>query len=83
MAIKKLYIAIECANDQEEQAAQEVLKQLSNMRIFDAKKLITYYPILKSREGTIRELFNLITTGGIKSLLSMRGMGLIKSLTSK
>lgn len=80
MAIKKLFIAIECANDEEEQAAQEVLKQLSNMRIFDAKKLITYYPILKSKERPIRELFGLVSDGGVKSLLSMKGISLIKSL---
>lgn len=81
MALKKLYIAIDCGNDQEEQAAQEVLKQISNMRIFDAKKLITYYPILKSREKGIRELFGLVSNGGVKSLLSMKGISLIKSLT--
>ncbi|MEF9922992.1 MAG: hypothetical protein RR854_00260 [Muribaculaceae bacterium] len=81
MALKKLFIVLECANDQEEQAAQEVLKQISNMRIFDAKKMITYYPILKSRERSIRELFGLVSSGGVKSLLSMKGISLIKSLT--
>lgn len=80
MALKKLFIVIDCDNEQEEQAAQEAFKQLSNMRILTAKKLITYYPILKSKEGTIRKLFDMVTSGGVKSLMSIQGMSLIKSL---
>ncbi|MEG0560711.1 MAG: hypothetical protein RR513_09390 [Muribaculaceae bacterium] len=83
MAIQKFYIAFDCETQEEADAAQEALKRISNMRILTAKKIITYYPILKSKEKEIKNIIRIIANGGVKALMSYEGALNIKSLKSK
>lgn len=83
MALRKFQIAIDCDSEEEFDAAQEALRQISGMRLLTAKKVITYYPLLRTKEKEIDRLFTLISKGGVKSLMSIEGAQLIRSLTSK
>lgn len=83
MALRKFQMAMECDSEEEFNAAQEALRQVSGMRLLTAKKVITYYPLLRTKEKEISRLFSLISKGGVKSLMSIEGAQLIRSLTSK
>lgn len=80
MALKKLYIVVDCENDEQKEAVQNALNELSNSRILTSRKIISMYPFWKKHQSELVELFNMIKTGGIKSLLSVRGGALINNL---
>lgn len=83
MALRKFQMAMDCDSEEEFNAAQEALRQISGMRLLTAKKVITYYPLLRTKEKEISRLFSLISKRGVKSLMSIEGAQLIRSLTSK
>ncbi len=71
MALKKLYIAVDCENEEQKIAVQNMLKELSEARILKSRQLITMYPLLKSHRAELKNLFNVITsneTGMSKSM---------------
>lgn len=83
MALRKFQLAIECDSEEEFNAAQEALRQISGMRLMTAKGLITYYPLMKSKEREIMQLFRLFAEKGKKALTSIEGAKLMWSLTNK
>lgn len=83
MALRKFNFAMDCDSEEEFAAAQEALRQISGMGLLSAKKMIAYYPLVQSKQREVSRLFHLITNGGIKSLLSIEGIQLVKSFTSK
>lgn len=83
MALRKFNIAMECGSEEEFNAAQEALRQISGMGLLSAKKVIAYYPLMNSKRREISRIFDLIANGGVKSLLSIEGAQLIRSLTNK
>lgn len=83
MALRKFNIAMDCDSEEEFNAAQEALRRISGMGLLSAKKVIAYYPLMNSKKNEINRIFALIADGGIKSLLSIEGAQLIRSLTGK
>lgn len=80
MALKKLYIVIDCENDEQQVAVQNALKELSNARLLTSRNIISMYPFFKKHKGELFELFEMVKTGGVKSLFSIRGGTLINNL---
>lgn len=78
--LKKVFLAIECADEKQRDEAQLVLTEISNMRIIDADKLIKAYPMFKQRETEIRQLFAIVSQNGVKGLLSMQGASVLTQL---
>ena len=77
MALRKLYIVIDCENDEQKEAVQTAFNELSNTRALTSRTIISMYPFFKKHRV---ELFGMIKNGGVKSLLSVRGGTLINNL---
>lgn len=81
--LRKLFIAIDCDDDAQVQAIQQELNELSNSRVLTGRKLMSMLPYYKSHRNTLNELFKLVSQGGIKGVLSVKGAQLMSKLTSK
>ena len=81
--LKKVFLAIECADEKQRDEAQLVLNELSNMRVIDAAKLVKAYPMFKQRETEIKQLFAIVSQNGVKGLLSMQGASILTQLMRK
>ena len=81
--LKKVFLAIECADEKQRDEAQTILNEISNARVITAERLIKGYPIYKQREPEIRQLFAIISQSGAKGLMSMQGVSLITKLMKK
>lgn len=81
--LKKVFLAIECADEKQRDEAQLVLNEISNARVITAERLIKAYPVYKQREPEIRQLFAIISQSGAKGLMSMQGVSLITKLMKK
>ena len=80
MSLRKLYIAIDCASEEERDAVQRVLEEVSNMRVLTGSSIVRMYPMFQQKRRELTELFRMIAEGGVKSLLSMRGAQIINKL---
>lgn len=80
MALRKLYIVVDCEDDEQKEAVQTALNELSNTRVLTSRNIISMYPFFKKHQSELIELFGMIKSGGIKSLLSVRGGTLINNL---
>lgn len=80
MALRKLYIVVDCEDDEQKNAVQNALNELSNTRVLTSRSIISMYPFFKKHQAELVELFGMIKNGGIKSLLSVRGGTLINNL---
>lgn len=78
--LRKVFLAIECADEKERDEAQLVLNEMSNARVITAERLIKAYPLFKARKAEIRQLFGIVSQSGIKGLLSVQGASLLTKL---
>ena len=81
--LKKVFLAIECADEKQRDDAQLVLNEISNTRVITADRLIKAYPIYKQREPEIRQLFGIIAQSGAKGLISAQGVSIIAQLMKR
>lgn len=81
--LRKVFLAIECANEEQHAAAQKILNEVSNTRVITAERLIKAYPMYKQRENEIRQLFGLVSSNGIKGLMSAQGVSVLTKLIKK
>lgn len=81
--LRKLFIAIDCDDDAQVQAIQQELNELSNSRVLTGRKIMSMLPYYKSHRNALNELFKLVSQGGIKGILSVKGAQLMSKLTSK
>lgn len=79
--LRKIYIAVDCENDEQRDAVQAAFNELSEMRIFKGVDIVQMQPMLRAHSEDFAQLFNMVAHGGIKSLLTIRGGMLIKRLT--
>lgn len=77
----KVYIVLDFDNEDQKQYVQKVFEDISNMRIVSGRLIEQIYPFYQRHKGEINELFNMVSTSGVKSLMSMRGAGLIAKLS--
>ena len=71
---------MDCENDEQKEAVQTAFNELSNTRALTSRTVISMYPFFKKHRDDLFELFNMVKTGGVKSLLSVRGGTLINNL---
>lgn len=79
--LRKIIIAVDCADDNERDRVQQIATEVSNMRILDGRKMVGIWPYAQAHKGDIQQLFSLISEGGIKALLSGKGVQLLTKLT--
>ena len=83
MALRRIEIAVECADDAQRDRVQGIMNEVSGMRLLDGAKIECAYPFLKTHYGDLRSLFGLVSKGGIKSLISGQGIGLMTKLARR
>ena len=47
MALRKLYIVVDCENDEQKEAVQTAFNELSNTRALTSRTVISMYPFFK------------------------------------
>jgi hypothetical protein len=79
MAYKKIIIAVDCENEQEQQMVQGIAKDLSETLRLKAKELINFYPFLQKNKGLLFAAIDTMSKEGKRGLLKLVPM-LIKQL---
>ena len=79
MAYKKIILAVDCENEQEQQMVQVIAKELSEALHLKAKELIDFYPILHKHKALLYTAITTISREGKKGLLKLVPL-LIKQL---
>ena len=79
MAYKKIIIAVDCENEQEQQMVQNIAKDLSETLRLKAKELINFYPFLQKNKGLLFAAIDTMSKEGKRGLLKLVPM-LIKQL---
>lgn len=83
MALGKVFIVLDFDSEEQKAQVQEILKEISNERIITGRQVVSVAPIVRNNRKELAEIFNMVKTGGVKSLLSVRGGMLITKLTKK
>lgn len=81
--LKKVFLAIECADEKQRDELQPILNEISAMRVITAEQFLKAWPLIKARQGEIRNLFALIAQNGVKGIMSMQGVSAITQLMRK
>jgi hypothetical protein len=79
MAYKKIIIAVDCDNEQEQHMVQTIAKELSETLRLKAKELISFYPTLQKYKGLLYNAMKTISQEGKMGILKLVPM-LIKQL---
>lgn len=82
MALRKLYLVVDCEDDEQKTAVQNAFNELSNARALTSRNIISMYPFFKKHQHELVELFNMVKAGGMRSLMSVKG-GMLLSKLSK
>lgn len=80
MSLRKLYIVVDCEDEEQKEAVQKAFNELSSTRALTSRTIISMYPFFQRNKSSLFELFNMIKEGGVKSLLSIKGGTLINNL---
>ena len=80
MALRKIIVAVDCADDNERDIVQDVFQEISNMRILNGSQIKKMVPLIRRNKADLVELFQMITNNGVGSLLSIKGGKLIARL---
>ena len=81
--LRKITIAVDCADDKERYMVQDIMAEISGMGILSANSIIGMYPFLKANRAQIFELFGMVSNNGIKSLISAKGISMLTQLTRR
>ena len=81
--LRKITIAVDCANDQERDKVQEIMAEISGMGVLSANSIIGIYPFLKANRAQLYELFDTVSKNGIKSLISGKGISILTQLARR
>ena len=79
--LRKIIIAVDCADDAQRDKVQNIANEVSGMRLLTASRLIGMYPYVSAHRGDIAEIFSIVSTNGIKGIVSGRGIQLLTKLT--
>lgn len=71
MAYKKVIIAVDCENENEQKMVQEIAKDLSETLRLKAKELISFYPVLQKNRGLIFTAVDTMSREGKKGILKL------------
>lgn len=81
MALRKIIIAVDCENDRERDEIQKICTEISSMGMLKASQILTMAPAFQRNREDLLRLFHMITTGGVKSLMSVDGGRLLLKLS--
>lgn len=79
----KVYLVLDFDNDEQKNDVQEAFKEISNQRSITGRQIQQMYPFYRAHRAEFAELFSMISYGGVKSIMSLRGAQLIKNITTK
>jgi hypothetical protein len=54
MSLRKIYLAVDCRNDEEAAQVQKIAEDVSMNFDIPAKEIIEYYPMIKKNKGVIK-----------------------------
>ena len=75
--LRKIIIAVDCADDAERDRVQAIATEVSNMRILDGRMMVGIWPYVQAHKGDMQQLFSLVSEGGVKALVSGKGVQLL------
>ena len=61
---KKIYIAVDVVDEEQQKRLQRIAEDLSNARLFNGNQLEYIYPIYRQYENDIRHIFQMVKTNG-------------------
>lgn len=71
MGLRKIYIAVDCDNDQEQMLVQEIAKEISGTFDIKAKDLISFYPFVKKNKGILYSAVKTVAKDGKKGVMKL------------
>lgn len=71
MAYRKIVIAVDCANDQEQQLVQSIAQEVSQTFKPNAKDLIGFYPVIKQHKSLLYTAIKTISAEGKKGIVKL------------
>lgn len=71
MAYKKVIIAVDCENEEEQQKVQTIAKELSETLQLKAKDLISFYPTLQKHKGLLYNAMKTISQEGKMGIVKL------------
>lgn len=83
MALRKLFIVIDCIDDVEKEALQNTCNEISNMRVLKGSDIVSMIPVFNRNKEDLLQLFQMVKQGGAKSLLSVKGASILAKLAKK
>lgn len=79
MAHRKIIIAVDCDNDQQQAAVQQIAREISNTFQMSATDLINFYPFIKKHKALLYSAVKTVSKEGKKGVVKLIPM-LLKSL---
>ena len=79
MAHRKIIIAVDCENDQQQQAVQNIAKEISTTFLIRAADIISFYPFVVKHKALLYSAVKTVSKEGKKGVMKLIPM-LIKNL---
>lgn len=83
MALRKIIIAVDCVDDAQKDRVQDIFNEISSMRMLNGEKVEGMYPFFHSHQSELRQLFDMVSRNGLKSLVSGQGVALMTKLAKR
>lgn len=68
---KKIYIAVDCENEQEQQLVQNIAQDISQSFTIKAKNLIGFYPTIQNNKALLNTVIKTVSREGKKGLMKL------------
>lgn len=79
MAYRKIVLAVDCANDQEQAAVQKIAEEISSTFKISGQDLIRFYPFVKQNRAILYSAVKVVANEGKKGVVKIIPM-LLKKL---
>lgn len=83
MRLRKIAIAVDCEDDAQRDRIQNIMDEVSGMRLLNGNQIENIYPFFRSHQAELFQLFGMVANGGVKSLMSGQGISLITKIARK
>lgn len=68
---RKIYIAVDCENEQEQQLVQNIAQDISQSFTIKAKDLIGFYPAIQNNKALLNTVIKTVSREGKKGLMKL------------
>lgn len=68
---RKIYIAVDCENEQEQQLVQNIAQDISQSFTIKAKDLIGFYPAIQKNKALLNTIIKTVSREGKKGLMKL------------